>query len=68
MLDAILQVFPLDQYGENNFVLMEKVAGDPADTSIWNEYETILHKYEPDARVSFEERTVFGGSFFVLFG
>ena len=56
MLDAILEVFPLDQYDTNNFVLMRKVEGDPVDTSIWNEYEAILKKHEPDAVVSFEER------------
>ena len=56
MLDAILTVFPLDQYDKNNFVLMQKVEGDTVDTSIWNEYEAILKKHEPDAVVSFEER------------
>ena len=56
MLDAVLQVFPLDQYDANNFVLMQKCEGDTADTSIWNDYEAILHRYEPDATVSFEER------------
>ena len=56
MLDAVLTVLPLDQYDKNNFVLMEKVEGDDADTSIWGEYETILKKHEPDAAVSFEER------------
>ena len=56
MLDAILQVFPLDQYDDNNFVLMQKCEGDSADVSIWQEYEAILKKYEPQAKVSFEER------------
>ncbi|MBQ6093157.1 MAG: fucose isomerase [Clostridia bacterium] len=56
MLDAILQVFPLDQYDDNNFVLMQNCAGDAADVSIWQEYEAILKKYEPQAKVSFEER------------
>ena len=56
MLDAVLQVFPLDQYDENNFVLMQKVEGDTADTSIWKTYEEILKKHEPEASVSFEER------------
>lgn len=56
MLDAVLQVFPLDQYDENNFVLMRKVEGDTADTSIWKTYEEILKKHEPEASVSFEER------------
>lgn len=56
MLDAILQLFPLDQYDKNNFVLMQKCEGDNADTSLWEEYKTILKKYEPDAVVSFQER------------
>ena len=56
MLDAILQVFPLDQYDDNNFVLMQKCEGDTADTGIWQTYEAILRKYEPAATVSFEER------------
>ena len=33
VLDAVLQVFPLDQYDANNFVLMQKCEGDEADTS-----------------------------------
>lgn len=56
MLDAVLQLIPLDQYDDNNFVLMKKCAGDDADTSIWNEYTEVLKKYEPDAIVSYEER------------
>lgn len=56
MLEAILQLIPLDQYDNNNFVLMEKCAGDNADTSLWEEYKSIIKKYEFDAVVSFEER------------
>ena len=56
ILDAILQLFPLDQYDKNNFVLMQKCEGDHADVSLWEEYKTILKKYEPDAVVSFEGR------------
>ena len=56
VLDAVLQVFPLDQYDANNFVLMQKCDGDTADTGIWNDYAAILKNYEPDAVVSFEER------------
>ena len=29
LLDAVLQLFPLDQYDEDHFVLMEVVPGDP---------------------------------------
>lgn len=56
MLDAVLAVIPLDQYDSNNFVLMAKVEGDNADTSLWDEYEKILKAHEPSAVVSFEER------------
>lgn len=56
MLDAVLQLIPLDQYDNNNFVLMQKCAGDAADVSIWDDYKTVLNKYEPAATVSFEER------------
>lgn len=56
MLDAILGLFPLDQYDSNHFVLMQKCDGDPTDTSIWDKYTEILKKYEPDAKISFEER------------
>lgn len=56
ILDAVLQLFPLDQYDDNNFVLMEKCIGDKADTSIWDSYKSILKKYEPNAGITFEER------------
>ena len=56
ILDAVLKLIPLDQYDKNNFILMQKCEGDNADTSLWEEYKTILKKYEPEAVVSFEER------------
>lgn len=56
MLDAVLQLFPLDQYDENNFVLMQECPGDNADTSIWDSYKTILKKYEANTFITFEER------------
>ena len=56
MLDAILGLFPLDQYDSNHFVLMQKCDGDPTDTSIWDKYTEILKRFEPDAKISFEER------------
>lgn len=59
MLDAVLQLIPLDQYDSNNFVLMQKCAGDTADTSIWEKYKATVQKYEPAAQVSFEERFAF---------
>lgn len=56
MLDAVMQLFPFDQYDSNNFVLMQKCDGDTADTSIWDEYKNIIKKYEPDAEPTFVER------------
>ncbi len=47
ILQAILGVFPLDQYVEKPVSLMERVPGDTADISIWKTYEDILAKEEP---------------------
>lgn len=47
ILEAILKVFPLDQYVDKPVSLMEKVPGDPADISIWKTYEEMIAKEEP---------------------
>ena len=47
ILEAILQVFPLDQYVEKPVSLMERVPGDNADVSIWKTYERMIKKEEP---------------------
>jgi len=46
ILEAILQVFPLDQYVEKPVSLMERVPGDNADVSIWKTYEKLIEKEE----------------------
>lgn len=46
LLDAILQVFPLDQYVENPVALMAVVPGDPYKPVIWEEYRTVVLKHE----------------------
>ena len=46
ILEAILQVFPLDQYVEKPVSLMERVPGDNADVSIWETYERMIEKEE----------------------
>ena len=46
ILDAILQLFPLDTYVEHPFSLMEVMAGDDVETPIWEEYKEIEKKYE----------------------
>ena len=49
LLDAILQLLPLDTYVEKPVALMAVVAGDDVPTpSIWKEYEAILQKHEPE--------------------
>lgn len=46
VLDAILQVFPLDTYTEKPVALMEKVPGDTCETPIWGEFEEVVKKYD----------------------
>lgn len=48
VLEAILQLFPLDTYVEHPFNLMQVVPGDTVETPIWEEYKDILKK--ADAR------------------
>lgn len=48
ILDAILKVMPLDSYSEYQAGLMEVVPGDPCVPIIWDEYKTIIQKYEPE--------------------
>ena len=61
ILDAILQLFPLDTYVEKPVGLMEVVPGDPVETPIWNTYFDTVQKY--DARgenaVQYMERFAF---------
>ena len=50
LLDAILQVFPLDSYVEHPVNLMEVMPGDPVEAPIWAEYEKIVtERTERDA-------------------
>ena len=46
LLDAILQLFPLDTYVEKPVSLMEVVSGDNVETPIWDEYKNIIAKYD----------------------
>ncbi len=46
LLDAILQVFPLDTYVEHPAALMEVMTGDPVETPIWDEYKQIIAKHD----------------------
>ena len=46
ILDAILQVFPLDTYVEHPVNLMEVMPGDNVETPIWDTYKEIVAKYD----------------------
>lgn len=46
LLDAILQVFPLDGYVQHPVRLMAVMEGDTVETPIWAEYEAIVQKHD----------------------
>ena len=63
ILDAVLQMIPLDQYVEQPAALMEVVPGDPCIPVIWDDFRRLLEKNgeDPSAiemmeRYSFYER------------
>ena len=61
ILDAVLNLIPLDTYTQKPVALMEVVKGDTCGTpEIWNTYEEILNKYEPDHHdIDYTERFAF---------
>ncbi len=65
VLDAILQVMPLDTYVDHPTTLMAVTPGDPYLPEIWDEYRAIGKKHEKDglreapiARFDFYDRAV----------
>ena len=61
ILDAILQLFPLDTYVEKPVGLMEVVPGDTVETPIWNTYFDTVQKYDSrgENAVQYIERFAF---------
>ena len=55
LLDAILQVFPLDTYVEKPVTLMSVVKGDTAKTPIWDTYKEIVSMHDIRGASCFEE-------------
>lgn len=49
VLDAVLQLMPLDPYVEQPVAVMQVVPGDPIVPVIWDEYKDIVAKWEPNA-------------------
>ena len=58
LLDAILQLIPLDTYAEKNFVLMKTTKGD-AKPAIWDTYFTIANKNDDNVEIEYLERFKF---------
>ena len=59
ILEAILQVFPLDTYVESPVALMQVTPGDNYKPEIWPEYRRIVNKREGDHKISEVERFEF---------
>lgn len=55
ILDAILQVMPLDEYVEKPVKLMQVLPGDDAETPIWDTYKEIISKYDKRGADCIEE-------------
>jgi L-fucose mutarotase len=63
LLEAILQLFPLDQYVDKPASLMQVVPGDTIETPIWEQYRVIIQRhsgiaepFEQVERFAFYER------------
>lgn len=54
LLDAVLSLYPLDQYVAEPVGLMEVVPGDPVKPTIWNEYKEIIAMHESSAPNAFQ--------------
>ena len=59
LLEAILKLFPLDTYSENQVFLMEVVPGDDYKPEIWKEYKNILLESGEPCNIGYIERFAF---------
>ena len=59
ILNAVLQLFPLDRYVAAPVALMEVVKGDPVVPVIWEEYKKIIAAHEEDIQIEKIERFAF---------
>lgn len=55
LLDAVLQLFPLDTYVPHPVKLMAVVAGDAVKTPIWNTYKEIIGRHDRRGSATIEE-------------
>ena len=56
LLDAILQLFPLDDFVAEPVTLMEVVPGSlpEGEPPIWSEFRQIIEKHEPSTKIGFQ--------------
>ncbi|WP_037284760.1 L-fucose mutarotase [Saccharibacillus sacchari] len=59
LLDAILELLPLDPYAEHQAALMSVVPGDPVVPTVWDTYREIVARHDASATLAFEERFAF---------
>ncbi len=59
LLDAVLQLFPLDTYVEAPVMLMQVTPGDDVDPVIWKEYRKIVDNHQDDVKFEEIERFAF---------
>ena len=59
ILDAIMQLFPLDTFVERPVGLMQVVPGDDTVPVIWEDYKRIIAKYEGEVGIEEVERFAF---------
>ena len=55
LLNAILSLFPLDTYVDHPVSLMQVMHGDSVETPIWDEYKTIVAKFDERGGSAFGE-------------
>lgn len=59
LLEAILELFPLDTYSENPVFLMKVVSGDDYKPDIWEDYKEILDASGEPFSIGYLERFAF---------
>ena len=59
MLEAVLEMIPLDTYASENFMLMALSGGDTETPPIWAEYDKVAKSKDDNVRVCQLERFAF---------
>ncbi len=48
ILEGLLPLFPLDRFVSQPAALMQVVAGDSTKPTIWEDYRSVIQKYQPE--------------------